>query len=164
MTDELIVRANPGRSGVAQINGAQILAGRNPVNIFGEPHGVRARIESIDSYSGHADKNELRRYVEAITGEGALKRFQEALQLQAKYANVDVERLVVRKDAGLVRLILEDDGVGFDYAAVMNRTSGESGYGLANLRERVRLLEGNLKIETAPGKGTRLSVEIPFSK
>jgi len=35
---------------------------------------------------------------------------------------------------------------------------------LANLRERVRLLEGNLKIETAPGKGTRLSVEIPCGK
>ena len=49
--------------------GAQILAGRNPVNIFGEPHDVRARIESIDSYSGHADKHELRRYVEAMTGD-----------------------------------------------------------------------------------------------
>jgi metallo-beta-lactamase family protein len=48
--------------------GAQILAGRNPVNIFGEPQEVRARIESIDSYSGHADKHELRRYVEAMTG------------------------------------------------------------------------------------------------
>ncbi|HNW07115.1 MAG TPA: MBL fold metallo-hydrolase [Verrucomicrobiota bacterium] len=49
--------------------GAQILAGRNPVNIFGEPHEVRARIASIDSFSGHADKHELRRYVENITGE-----------------------------------------------------------------------------------------------
>ncbi len=49
--------------------GAQILAGRNPVNIFGEPHQVRARIESIDSYSGHADRNELRCYVEAMTGD-----------------------------------------------------------------------------------------------
>src|SRR5215471_7527095 len=49
--------------------GAQILTGRNPVNIFGEPHEVRARIESIDSYSGHADKNELRHYVEAMSGD-----------------------------------------------------------------------------------------------
>jgi metallo-beta-lactamase family protein len=44
------------------------MSGRNPVNIFGEPHEVRARVASIDSFSGHADKNELRRYVEAITG------------------------------------------------------------------------------------------------
>jgi metallo-beta-lactamase family protein len=49
--------------------GAQIMSGRNPVNIFGEPHEVRARVGSIDSFSGHADKNELRRYVEALTGD-----------------------------------------------------------------------------------------------
>ncbi|HWW02778.1 MAG TPA: MBL fold metallo-hydrolase [Candidatus Acidoferrum sp.] len=49
--------------------GAQILSGTNPVNIFGEPHPVRARIAALDSFSGHADKNELRRYVEAIQGD-----------------------------------------------------------------------------------------------
>ena len=49
--------------------GAQILAGQNPVNIFGEPHEVRARIASIDAFSGHADKNELRRYVQAMSGD-----------------------------------------------------------------------------------------------
>ncbi len=49
--------------------GAQILAGRNPVNIFGEPHQVHARIASIDSFSGHADKNELQRYVSSHSGD-----------------------------------------------------------------------------------------------
>jgi metallo-beta-lactamase family protein len=49
--------------------GAQILSGQNPVNIFGEPHEVRAQIASLDSFSGHADRNELRRYVEAIGGD-----------------------------------------------------------------------------------------------
>jgi metallo-beta-lactamase family protein len=48
--------------------GAQIMSGRNPVNIFGEPHEVRARVSSLDSFSGHADKNELRRYVEGLDG------------------------------------------------------------------------------------------------
>jgi metallo-beta-lactamase family protein len=48
--------------------GAQILAKQSPVNIFGEPYEVRAQIASLDSFSGHADKNELRRYVEAMTG------------------------------------------------------------------------------------------------
>jgi metallo-beta-lactamase family protein len=49
--------------------GAQILSGQNPVNIFGEPHEVRAQIASLDSFSGHADRNELRRYVEALSGD-----------------------------------------------------------------------------------------------
>ncbi|MGD0349449.1 MAG: MBL fold metallo-hydrolase [Verrucomicrobiota bacterium] len=48
--------------------GAQIVAGQNPVNIFGEPQAVRAKIISLDTYSGHADKNELKRYVERISG------------------------------------------------------------------------------------------------
>ena len=38
--------------------GAQ-LRGRNPVNIFGEPVEVKARIVAIDSLSGHADRSEL---------------------------------------------------------------------------------------------------------
>jgi metallo-beta-lactamase family protein len=48
--------------------GAQILAGRDTVNIFGEPHRVRAKVASIDSFSGHADRNELRQYVGQIGG------------------------------------------------------------------------------------------------
>ncbi len=49
--------------------GCQILRGQNPVNIFGEPHAVRAHIASIDAFSGHADREELKRYVERLTGD-----------------------------------------------------------------------------------------------
>ncbi|HSH94323.1 MAG TPA: MBL fold metallo-hydrolase [Roseimicrobium sp.] len=48
--------------------GAQIRAGRSPVNIFGEPYEVKARVSAIDSLSGHADKNELASYVKNLTG------------------------------------------------------------------------------------------------
>jgi metallo-beta-lactamase family protein len=49
--------------------GCQILNGRNPVNIFGEPHAVRAQIAAFDAFSGHADKHELRRYVKNLSGD-----------------------------------------------------------------------------------------------
>lgn len=49
--------------------GAQILAGKSPVNIFGEPYPVRAKVVALDAFSGHADKHELARYVEALTGD-----------------------------------------------------------------------------------------------
>ena len=48
--------------------GDQIMKGKSPVNIFGDPYPVRAQVDSLDAYSGHADKNELKRYVENITG------------------------------------------------------------------------------------------------
>jgi metallo-beta-lactamase family protein len=49
--------------------GAAIVSGRSPVNIFGEPYEVRAKVASLDAFSGHADRNELKRYVSAITGD-----------------------------------------------------------------------------------------------
>jgi len=48
--------------------GNQIVAGKSPVNIFGEPYPVRAKVASLDNYSGHADKNELRNYVQKLSG------------------------------------------------------------------------------------------------
>jgi metallo-beta-lactamase family protein len=49
--------------------GNQISHGKTPVNIFGEPHDVKAKVVSLDTYSGHADKNELRNYVLKLTGD-----------------------------------------------------------------------------------------------
>ena len=49
--------------------GSLIVAGKTPVNIFGEPCNVRAKIVSLDTYSGHADKNELKHYVEQLSGD-----------------------------------------------------------------------------------------------
>jgi metallo-beta-lactamase family protein len=48
--------------------GAQIIAGRDTVNIFGEPHRVRARVASVDALSGHADKEELVHYLQRLKG------------------------------------------------------------------------------------------------
>ena len=49
--------------------GAQIREGQNSVNIFGEPHPVKAKIAALDSFSGHADRTELKHYVEKIGGD-----------------------------------------------------------------------------------------------
>ncbi len=49
--------------------GSMIVAGKNPVNIFGEPYPVRAAVVSLDTYSGHADKNELAQYVRRLSGD-----------------------------------------------------------------------------------------------
>jgi metallo-beta-lactamase family protein len=49
--------------------GWAIVQGRSPVNIFGEPQEVRARVASLDAFSGHADRTELKRYVSAMTGD-----------------------------------------------------------------------------------------------
>jgi signal transduction histidine kinase len=87
---------------------------------------------------------------------------QEWLNNIVKHSRAASARLTVRKEVGMTRMILEDDGVGFDYDAVMKRSP--AGLGLANLAERARLLGGSLKIETAPGQGTRLFLNLPCNK
>lgn len=48
--------------------GSRLATGHKKVNIFGEPHRVRADVETVNAFSGHADKHELRRWTERITG------------------------------------------------------------------------------------------------
>ena len=48
--------------------GARLASGDKQVNIFGELHTVRAEVDTIDAFSGHADMNELHRWAEQITG------------------------------------------------------------------------------------------------
>ena len=48
--------------------GARLASGDKQVNVFGELHTVRAEIETMDAFSGHADRHELHRWAEQITG------------------------------------------------------------------------------------------------
>jgi signal transduction histidine kinase len=89
---------------------------------------------------------------------------QEWLNNVTKHSQASVARLQVRREAEKVRMTLEDNGVGFDYDEAMNRSGVEGAFGLANLRERVRLLNGELKIESSPGRGAALIIGIPCQK
>lgn len=80
---------------------------------------------------------------------------QEAIENVVRHARA--KRLTVRLfHEGCMKLIVEDDGVGFD-----PRAPSESGhFGLMGLRERAELLGGALRIESHTGKGTKVSLEI----
>ncbi|MCK6538904.1 MAG: GAF domain-containing sensor histidine kinase [Anaerolineales bacterium] len=61
-------------------------------------------------------------------------------------------------------LEIEDDGIGFDVAAVHRSYDKRGSLGMINLRERTELVTGLLNIDSAPGKGTRIQVYIPLSE
>jgi signal transduction histidine kinase len=62
-----------------------------------------------------------------------------------------------------VALDTRDDGMGFDPGKAGDATGStrEGGFGLGTMRERVERLGGTLSIESAPGEGTTLAVELP---
>ncbi len=81
---------------------------------------------------------------------------QEALQNIRKHAEVDEARLAVSRSPEVVSLVVSDNGVGMD----ARRASGQ-GLGLVSIKERIRLVNGVLKIKSQPREGTTLIVTVP---
>jgi len=89
--------------------------------------------------------------------------FQECLTNISKHAGATEVSIVVKEDNGLLSLIFEDNGAGFDPAQVSARRVAGRGLGLSALDERTRMLGGTLKIRTQPGSGTRVTCIIPLA-
>jgi signal transduction histidine kinase len=81
---------------------------------------------------------------------------QEALTNVVKHAEASTVSVVVTRGDGTVRVVIEDDGVGFTPGHIR-----EGALGLVGMRERVGLLGGRLEIDSSHGRGTALVVELP---
>ncbi|QEE39172.1 MULTISPECIES: ATP-binding protein [unclassified Methylobacterium] len=122
---------------------------------WGQRHGVRADLEFL---------GEPVRLPAAA--EGAIYRIvQEALTNVLKHAKADTVSVSVEHRPQEVRVIVEDDGDGFDPEAVsrpaVDGSPAKPRLGLSGIRERLSLLDGTLTLETSPGVGTTLFIRIP---
>lgn len=83
---------------------------------------------------------------------------QEALNNIVKHAHTDHVFIRLAVTAGQVSLLVEDEGVGFDPAAV---PSDRKTLGLTSMRERVEMMGGSFAVESRPGTGVRIRVDLP---
>ena len=90
----------------------------------------------------------------------AYRIIQEALTNVAKHARATTCRVYLQRLPNTLLITIEDDGAGFDPAEV-ERAGGPAGLGLIGIRERASQLRGTVRLESAQGKGTRLTVELP---
>jgi signal transduction histidine kinase len=81
----------------------------------------------------------------------------EALTNIERHAAARQVQLALSARQGEIRLVLEDDGVGFD----LQQASAAGHYGMQGMRERVEGLGGTFTVYSSPGQGTRLVVKIP---
>jgi signal transduction histidine kinase len=86
---------------------------------------------------------------------------QEAVTNVVKHSAATEAAVVIKKRTSLVSLSIRDNGRGFD-AAKSSSTSHELGYGLSGIAERVRILRGTLAVDSRPGEGTSVTVEVPL--
>ncbi len=83
---------------------------------------------------------------------------QESLTNIAKYGEATEVDLQLTTTATNLHLMIQDNGKGFDL------TQNTTGFGLQSMRDRTYALEGNFNIESFPGKGTQIFVDIPLSR
>lgn len=86
---------------------------------------------------------------------------QEAVNNIKKHARVKSAVVKMEMQPDKITVSIRDTGKGFDLNSVQGGKNG-NGYGLVGMRERVQLLNGEMKINTAPGKGTCISITIPL--
>lgn len=103
-----------------------------------------------------------RKELSAATQAAILRICQESLTNIRKYAYADQVNVILDFGLDAVKLTVSDDGVGFDPESV--RIGGaHGGFGLTGMRQRARLLRGDVDITSSPGNGTVVAAKLPAS-
>ncbi|MPY87327.1 MAG: sensor histidine kinase [Luteitalea sp.] len=88
---------------------------------------------------------------------------QEALNNVAKYAEASHVHVGVTCGEARLTLSIEDDGTGFDAGAALRATGEDQGCGVRGMRDRVQLFGGTFALNSVPGHGTRIDVELSLT-
>ena len=86
---------------------------------------------------------------------------RELLVNIVKHAHASHAQVLVRRDADALRIIIEDDGEGFNPESVAANRDGRN-FGLFHIRERIEYLGGHMKIRSELGRGTRVTLMAPL--
>jgi signal transduction histidine kinase len=86
--------------------------------------------------------------------------FRELLNNVVKHGHAQNAHVMIDLENGHFRVTVTDDGVGFD-PQMLGAPTGEGGFGLYSIRERLIAIDGSLKIDSSPGSGTVVTALLP---
>jgi PAS domain S-box-containing protein len=86
---------------------------------------------------------------------------QEALNNVAKHARARRVEIALDHANGECVMSVQDDGIGFDYAAIAS-DKPKPGLGMVTMRERAQAVGGRFEVRALPGRGTQLTVRVPY--
>jgi PAS domain S-box-containing protein len=92
------------------------------------------------------------------------RNVRELLINAIKHAKAKKIKVSIRKVDSRIRVAVEDDGVGFDYAKAGSMVTDKEAFGLFSIRERLEHFGGNLDIDSAPGCGCRVTITSPLRR
>jgi PAS domain S-box-containing protein len=88
--------------------------------------------------------------------------FQEALTNIHKHARASWVWVAANREGNKMHITIQDNGIGFDNRRQPDRVDGEKGLGLSTLKLRCQMIGAKLSIHSKPGKGTRLTICLPW--
>ncbi len=129
------------------------------VEMQGLVPALRARLEAVEERAGLQVEMNLDESLDLSdrVQDGLYRIAQEALNNALKHANADYILLSLSGTLSKVTLEIVDDGVGFN----PDEEIEGGGLGLDGIIERAELMKGELTIDSWPGKGTTIKVEVP---
>jgi len=89
---------------------------------------------------------------------------QEALNNVARHAHAGRVAMNIQQRAGDICMTIRDDGKSFEVEKVLHASTGRKRLGLLGMRERLEMVDGRLKIDSTPGRGTTITALIPARK
>jgi PAS domain S-box-containing protein len=125
-----------------------VAAVRQYVESVSREHGLQVEFEAVGFDAGR---------LPAQTETALYRIVQEALTNVLRHARATRVSVLLERRGDRVVMVVEDNGVGFDPEA-----AAQSGrLGLLGVKERIEMLDGRMEIESAPGAGATLFVEVP---
>ena len=123
---------------------------RSLVADFGERHGAKVTLDAPESLPVLSDDAEV----------ALFRAVQESLANVARHAGPVRVHVGISAAPGGLRVVISDQGPGFDAGTVPARAAAEGHLGLAGMRERITAVGGTVSIESATGAGTRIEIAV----
>ncbi|MCB8965693.1 MAG: GAF domain-containing sensor histidine kinase [Ardenticatenaceae bacterium] len=175
-----LISRNPQQS-LSELEKVEELAKRTVKEIRGmlftlrplvlETQGLAAAIETVMSRIREADGLNMR-LVGGENGDLLSEQAQsvvfsiveEAVGNARKYSQAKLIEVRLWKEDNLFVARIQDDGIGFDTEEVNRDYSSRGSLGMVNMRERAERIDGSLRVESVPGKGTAVTLVVPLAK
>jgi signal transduction histidine kinase len=143
------------------VNGISHRLHSSKLGPLGLPAAARTFCEEIAARQ-HVAVEFVHKNVPAVLPDGVgislFRVLQEALSNATKYSGAATYRVSLEGTSDGLQLEVRDDGRGFDVASAM----ATSGLGLMSMQERLRLVDGDVSVESAPGTGTKVRAWVPW--
>lgn len=108
------------------------------------------------------NKTDFNQRLDSLSEINVYRITQEAINNAIKYADSTHIIVTLSNSKKLLSIVIDDNGKGFDPEKVEHIKNGDGGMGMTFMKERIKYINGRLFLNSAPNKGTRVTLNIPL--